>query len=104
MHSFRLVTPYEGNPITEISWAKDGKNVLVCCQDAQACILDREGKRTMDTHRGDMYIRDILKTYGHTASVNSGCFHPDYSDAFITASDDGTIRVWDMTKKLYGVA
>ena len=35
--------------------------------------------------------------------MNSGCFHPDYSDAFITASDDRTIRVLDMTKKLYGV-
>lgn len=60
MHSFRMVTPYEGNPITSISWAKDGKNVLICCADAQACVLDREGKRTMDTHRGDMYIKDVL--------------------------------------------
>lgn len=34
MHSFRMVTPYEGNPITTIGWAKDGKNVLICCADA----------------------------------------------------------------------
>ncbi|CAD8169934.1 unnamed protein product [Paramecium octaurelia] len=103
-HSFRLVTPYEGNQVNQISWAKDGKNVLIICADAQACVLDREGKRTMDTHRGDMYIRDILKTIGHTAAINSGCFHPDFSDVFVTCSDDGTVRIWDMTKKLYGVA
>lgn len=72
MHSFRLVTPFEGNPIYTINWAKDGKNVLICCGDMQACVLDREGKRTMDTHRGDMYIRDILKTLGHTSSVVCG--------------------------------
>jgi WD40 repeat protein len=58
----------------------------------------------MDTHRGDMYIRDVLKTLGHTATINSGCFHPDMSDIFFTCSDDGTVRLWDMTKKLYGVA
>lgn len=33
-HSFRLVTPYEGNHINQISWAKDGKNVLIVCADA----------------------------------------------------------------------
>lgn len=51
----------------------------------------------MDTHRGDMYIKDVLQTKGHTASINGGCFHPDHSDVFVTCSDDSTIRLWDMT-------
>lgn len=67
-------------------------------------MLDREGKRVLDTHKGDMYIRDMLKTNGHTSLINAGLFVPDYNNMFVTCSDDGTIRLWDVNQKLYGIA
>ena len=43
-----------------------------------------------------MYIRDMLKTNGHTSLINAGEFVPDYNNMFVTCSDDGTIRLWDV--------
>ncbi|KPJ08622.1 Gastrulation defective protein 1-like [Papilio machaon] len=34
------------------------------------------------------------KTKGHTASLNSGCWHPHIREEFMTCSQDGTLRLW----------
>lgn len=34
------------------------------------------------------------RTKGHTASLNSGCWHPHIRDEFMTCAQDGTLRLW----------
>lgn len=34
------------------------------------------------------------RTKGHTASLNSGCWHPQIREEFMTCSQDGTLRLW----------
>ncbi|CAL8405812.1 unnamed protein product, partial [Arctogadus glacialis] len=33
---------------------------------------------------------------GHTAMLNSGCWHPKIKEEFMTCSNDGTVRTWDV--------
>ena len=37
----------------------------------------------------------MLLCENHTSPVNSVFFAPECSDKFLTASEDGTIRLWD---------
>ena len=46
----------------QVSWSKDGKHVLCVCGHAQAYLMDREGKRIVETLKGDMYLNDMYKT------------------------------------------
>lgn len=41
-------------------------------------------------------IRDMANTKGHTAALNSGCWHPREKEEFITCSNDGSIRIWSI--------
>jgi WD40 repeat protein len=50
-----------------------------------------------------MYINDQLKTKGHTGQINDGQFHPLSANLFSTCSDDGTIRLWDINNRLFGI-
>ena len=34
MHSFRVIDPFEGHPVFQVSWSKDGKHVLCICGHA----------------------------------------------------------------------
>lgn len=45
--------------------------------------------------RGDMYIRDQRNTKGHVSGCTSGQWHPTDRKACLTASEDGTLRLWD---------
>lgn len=42
-------------------------------------------------------------TKGHTVTVYDGKFHPLQANLFASASGDGSIRLWDMEKKLEGI-
>lgn len=35
-----------------------------------------------------------FRTKGHTAALNSGCWHPQIREEFMTCSQDGTLRLW----------
>jgi len=50
-----------------------------------------------------MYIHDMSNTKGHVASINDGKWHPKNNNQFLTASQDGTVRQWDLTSKTAGV-
>jgi len=65
--------------------------------------MDREGKRIVETLKGDMYLIDMYQTHGHISVINAGEFHPDSNDHFLTCSDDGTVRLFDMNQKLWGI-
>ena len=50
-----------------------------------------------------MYISDMANTKGHVAAILDGKWHPTEKKNFMTASLDGSIRLWDIESKTVGV-
>jgi WD40 repeat protein len=103
MNSFRILEPFESQPLVALSYSPDGSRYLACIVGAQAKIFDRDGKELMETSKGDMYISDLSHTRGHVAIVKDGQWHPTENHVFITASQDSTVRIWDINNKLSGI-
>ncbi|XP_077284006.1 gastrulation defective protein 1 homolog [Arctopsyche grandis] len=98
MRSFRTLRPCENHPIKCLQYSATGDTILVISGCAQAKVLDRDGFEVIECIKGDQYISDMAKTKGHTASLNSGCWHPNIREEFMTSSQDGTLRLWDVEK------
>ncbi|KAG2425173.1 hypothetical protein HXX76_013927 [Chlamydomonas incerta] len=95
MRSFRDIEPSEGHPVLSVSWSPSGDAFLVVTGSAQAKIYDRDGRALGEFIRGDMYIRDARNTKGHISGLTGGWWHPSDKFTALTASEDGTVRVWD---------
>jgi len=78
---------------------------LVICSDASARLYDRDGSSTLvqSTVKGDMYVRDLLHTQGHTQMLTDGVCHPFRPEHWLTSSLDGTVRIWDINAKPVGM-
>ena len=50
-----------------------------------------------------MYLLDMANTKGHVAGINDGKWHPKNDSLFITGSQDGTIRQWDIESREVGI-
>ena len=61
-----------------------------CC----AKLFDRNGSQVREYCKGDPYIRDLKLTTGHVASLSTAIWLPHDDDRFLTASTDGTLRIW----------
>ncbi|XP_037341115.2 WD repeat-containing protein 70 isoform X1 [Pungitius pungitius] len=96
LQAFRSLQPCECHPITSLQYSVTGDVILVVSGNAQAKVLDRDGFNVMECVKGDQYIVDMAKTKGHTAMLNSGCWHPKMKEEFMTCSNDGTVRTWDL--------
>ncbi|XP_047540300.1 gastrulation defective protein 1 homolog [Vanessa atalanta] len=94
MRSFRTLQPCENHPIKALQYSATGDSILVVSGAAQAKVLDRDGFEVLECVKGDQYINDMAKTKGHTATLNSGCWHPQIREEFMTCSQDGTLRLW----------
>ncbi|KAJ0171300.1 hypothetical protein K1T71_012850 [Dendrolimus kikuchii] len=94
MRSFRTLQPCENHPIKALQYSATGDSILVVSGSAQAKVLDRDGFEVLECVKGDQYITDMAKTKGHTAALNSGCWHPQIREEFMTCSQDGTLRLW----------
>ncbi|CAG9571156.1 unnamed protein product [Danaus chrysippus] len=94
MRSFRTLQPCENHPIKALQYSATGDSILVVSGSAQAKVLDRDGFEVLECVKGDQYITDMARTKGHTASLNSGCWHPTVREEFMTCSQDGTLRLW----------
>lgn len=66
-------------------------------------MVSREGRLGHISVKGDMYLSDMAKTYGHVSEINDGRFHPVEKNIFATCSMDSTIRIWDTNKPLHGI-
>jgi WD40 repeat protein len=100
LQSFRTVTVCEGHPIRSVQFSEDSRLLLVGTSDCRAVVLDREGFRVSETVAGDMYIRNAR---GHTSALSAAVW-ANSSDRFLTASVDGTMRLWAVDRPEHSVA
>uniref|UniRef100_A0A674N6Z2 WD repeat-containing protein 70 n=1 Tax=Takifugu rubripes TaxID=31033 RepID=A0A674N6Z2_TAKRU len=96
LQAFRSLQPCECHQIKSLQYSITGDVVLVASGNAQAKVLDRDGFNVMECIKGDQYIVDMANTKGHTAMLNGGCWHPKIKEEFMTCSNDGTVRTWDV--------
>ncbi|XP_010737285.2 WD repeat-containing protein 70 isoform X1 [Larimichthys crocea] len=99
LQAFRSLQPCECHQIKTLQYSTTGDVILVVSGNAQAKVLDRDGFNVMECIKGDQYIVDMANTKGHTAMLNSGCWHPKIKEEFMTCSNDGTVRTWDLSSE-----
>uniref|UniRef100_A0A671Y0B5 WD repeat-containing protein 70 n=1 Tax=Sparus aurata TaxID=8175 RepID=A0A671Y0B5_SPAAU len=99
LQAFRSLQPCECHQIKSLQYSMTGDVILVVSGNAQAKVLDRDGFNVMECIKGDQYIVDMANTKGHTAMLNSGCWHPKIKEEFMTCSNDGTVRTWDLNSE-----
>ncbi|CAG0917013.1 unnamed protein product [Notodromas monacha] len=91
---FRTLKPCESHPILNLQYSHTGDRILVISGSAQAKVLDRDGHEQLECVKGYQFISDVSKTKGHIGGLTTGCWHPKNRDEFLTASLDGSVRVW----------
>ena len=94
--SFRQVTPHDGHPVEQLRYSITGDSFLVATGEHCAKLYDRDGHALGEYSKGDMYIMDMKHTKGHCAALSDLHFHPRDRQTFISASLDGSVRVWDV--------
>ncbi|XP_068106711.1 WD repeat-containing protein 70 isoform X1 [Hyperolius riggenbachi] len=97
LQAFRSHQPCEYHQIKSLQYSITGDAILVVAGNSQAKVLDRDGFPVMECVKGDQYIVDMANTKGHTAMLNGGCWHPKIKDEFLTCSNDGTVRTWEVS-------
>uniref|UniRef100_A0A1B6IFT2 Uncharacterized protein n=1 Tax=Homalodisca liturata TaxID=320908 RepID=A0A1B6IFT2_9HEMI len=102
--SFRSMTPCGNYPIKALQYSSTGDAVLIVSGMSQAKVLDRDGHELIECVKGDQYVADMARTKGHTSPLTSGTWHPKTKDEFLTASEDGTCRLWDVKKPLHHIS
>lgn len=99
LHAFRSLQPCECHQIKSLQYSSTGDVILVVAGNSQAKVLDRDGFQVMECVKGDQYIVDMAKTKGHTSMLHGGCWHPKIKEEFLTCSNDGTVRTWDVNSE-----
>ena len=95
--AFREVTIEEGHPVTALCHSNTGDRMLVGTTSAQPMVVDRDGREIIQFAKGDVYMTDMSKTIGHTATVTDVAWHPLEKDKVMTASIDGSARMWNLS-------
>ncbi|KAG2193182.1 hypothetical protein INT47_002874 [Mucor saturninus] len=96
---FRTVQPCGEHQIHKVEYSLSGDAILIISGSARPKIFNRDGLEKAEYAKGDPYIRDLKHTDGHTGALTSGNWHPLDKETFATASQDGSIREWDVEKK-----
>jgi WD repeat-containing protein 70 len=97
--AFKSIIPEDGYWPVDCCYSNTGDKIIVGTGSVQPIVLDRDGATIIKFVRGDMYVTDQNKTVGHTASVTSVQWHPLERDIVLTASIDGSARIWDLNGK-----
>lgn len=98
LRSFRTLQPVDNHPIRALHYSGTGDLLLVISGASQAKVIDRDGFEKLETVKGDMYITDMARTKGHTASLLAGSFNPVAKEEFLTTSSDGKHTHFNPTK------
>ncbi|RYY31567.1 WD40 repeat domain-containing protein, partial [archaeon] len=93
---FRDWSPLEGHSITCLQFSPSGDRFGLATPAARFQVYDREGKKLVTTIKGDQYLADMAHTKGHVAAVTGLAWHPTAPDFIISASEDGTMRFWNL--------
>ena len=99
--AFRVLTPLAGIGINFIAHSTSGDRFAVASGNSQPLVYSREGVELLKFCKGDMYIRDLSHTKGHTTETTCICWHPTLKDAVLSGSQDGTLRSWDLNSTLH---
>ena len=86
----------QGQPIYCVNYSCCSDQIIATTSDAKPVVYDKNGNRVRIFIKGNPYLMDKSKTVGHTNAVYAACWHPDRNDIVMTASLDGTCRIWDM--------
>eukprot|EP01071_Lankesteria_metandrocarpae_P011039 Lankesteria_metandrocarpae@DN539_c0_g1_i1.p1 len=100
---FRKFVPLESHGVQSLAYNTTGSQYLCCAGDSSCRIYDGDGKHLQSTVLGDIYVRDMANTKGHTHMVMDCQWHPFDREKFLTASMDATVRIWDVNAKPYGI-
>jgi WD40 repeat protein len=94
--AFKSLEVQSGHPVQSISHSPNGDRFIVATGSATPYVYDKDGQFIIKFIKGDMYIRDQSQTKGHTMEVTCCQWHPTQKDTVLTASLDGSIRLWDL--------
>jgi glucose/arabinose dehydrogenase len=94
--AFQSIEAQENHMVVSISHSPSGDRFIVATGSSQPKVYDREGKELIKFVRGDMYLRDLSNTKGHTMEVTGVQWHPTEKEVVMTSSLDGSIRIWDL--------
>ncbi|KAJ1658695.1 hypothetical protein IWQ61_002103 [Dispira simplex] len=95
LRPFRTVEPFGEYQIRDVQFSHSGDRFLVASGACVPKLFDRDGDTLAEYAKGDMYLRDLRRTAGHTMALTQVGWHPTNKTRFYTASLDGTVRFWD---------
>eukprot|EP01038_Epipyxis_sp_PR26KG_P011937 gene11937-15978_t len=93
---FKSIEAQENHMVSSVSHSPSGDKFIVGTGSAQPKIYDREGNEIIKFAKGDMYLRDLSNTKGHTMEVTGVQWHPVEKNIVMTSGLDGAVRVWDL--------
>ncbi|KEP66521.1 UNVERIFIED_CONTAM: WD domain, G-beta repeat-containing protein [Hammondia hammondi] len=105
MRSYRQVTPVEKHTVEAMAFSSRNDLLLVASGDSQCRVYNSQdpSQPIATTTKGDMYIRDVSHTKGHTHKVLDCHFHPLDKNLFVSCGLDASVRLWDLNAPLYGI-
>lgn len=93
---FRTLEPCGAHQIRALEFSESGDQFLVVPASNRAKILSRDGAVLAEFNKGDMYLVDLANTKGHIGPQTAGGYSPLDRNIVMTASEDSTIRLWDL--------
>nr|XP_022317933.1 WD repeat-containing protein 70-like [Crassostrea virginica] len=96
LQSFRQIKPCESHHLKQLQYSATGEMILIVAANSRAKVVDRDGFEKLECAKGDPYIVDMASTKGHNAMLNGGSWNPKMKEEFMTCSNDGTVRLWDV--------
>ena len=89
----------EGQSVFSLNYNTTSDKFIASTADAKPVVYDKNGNKIVRFIKGDPYVLDNSKTPGHTNTVTATSWHPTKDDLVLSASLDGTCRIWDLNGK-----